>query len=931
MVRRVLNVAEKPSAAKEIVGILGRSTQVSNRQGFSPYNRIYEFDMQLEAAPAHMVFTSVTGHLKGSDFEQRYRKWGSCDPAILLDRNATRVEWAVMDDKEPLRRTLQQEARRADWLVLWLDCDSEGEKIAADVRDVCVAARASLVVKRARFSAMTRGDLLRAINHLDVLNEKIAAMVCTRQEIDLRAGSAYTRFLTTTLEAFNLGSAARSGGSRSIVSYGPCQFPTLGLVVDRWLTIQQFVRRPFWVFDLKLVGTPVPFDWKRKHIFDEYTANLLYELVVEQAEAEGSVVHVERVERKNKSRWRPLPLATVDLQKSASRSLRMSSDRVMEIAESLYTKGLISYPRTETDKFGHTYDLKSFIVKQTSHPEWGGFASRLLTPPTQEDIVTFGWPRNGNKDDGAHPPIHPTESAPPQFDSEDHQKLYMYITKRFLACCSVDARGSETTVQVRVGEAEYFTARGLIVEHRGWLEVMHSFEKWSEREMPVALLSQGATLPYESLILRKSMTQPPPLLSESDLISLMDHYGIGTDATIAEHIKKVQERNYVIKNAGRFSPSEIGISLVTAHERCQLHLARPHMRADQERDLKRISSGQANATTVLESALQDYRSKFDQLRGNTETLRNEFQNRFQEASASTWSTLIPNLSECGVCHGMMDLKGDPNGGTSGGGTGRGRGRRRGHASGGDGAGRMLHCRSCDKSHKLPRFGNIARHNVHCPICGFQSLEFTNTTKKTSHTLCPHCVNKPPDSKELNPEGKTNDFRCFMCAHPTCANSGGDRSSICKCPKCGSDCRLREARKTGSPFISCEKGRDCSFVYWFPKDVLQSWAAADGVCARCSSRNIRLEWKRGRMAPGTSPVFVGCIWCDAGYTDALARAGLEREIPKPPHPGNRDAMDIEDGGQSRTSGRGRGLGRGRGTVRGRAITWRGRGRGSFFNR
>lgn len=919
-------MAEKPSAAKEIVAVLRQGSQVSQRNGFSRYNRIYDFDMVLNGAPAHMVFTSVTGHLKGTEFEESVRKWGSCDPAKLLDRTATKVEWNVAEDKAPLVRTLHSESRNADWLVLWLDCDSEGEKIAVDVRDVCIDAKRSLVVKRARFSAMTRGDLLRAVNHLDVLNERMAAMVETRQEIDLRAGSAYTRFLTKALDRFDLSQAAPHGSTRAIVSYGPCQFPTLGLVVDRWLAIENFIRRPFWVFVLSLRSCDVPFEWARRQLFDEYTAHTFYEVAVEQAEADGSIVHVVRVDKRRKSRWRPIPLSTVELQKAASRLLRITSHRLMEVAESLYNKGLISYPRTETNQFNMTYNLKGLIQKQTGNPECGDFASRLLTPASEQDIVTFVWPRAGGSDDGAHPPIHPTEAEPSSFDSTDHMKVYKYITKRFLACCSVDAHGAETSVQVRVGEAEFFTAKGIIVEHKGYLEVMHPLEKWAEREMPSALLHQGATLPYESFIMRQSQTQPPPLLSEADLISLMDHYGIGTDATIAEHIKKVQERNYVVRLAtagGRFSPTDIGKALVVAHERCQLHLARPHMRATQEKDLKKISNGQAQAATVLQNALSDYSVKFSQLRGNAQTLTIEFQSRFSISSSATWETLIPNITECGVCRNQMHLKGEP---VSGGAPptrrsrnrGRGRGRRGGHANDGEGRGRSLYCERCNKSHKLPRFGQVSAHEVRCAICKFQILQVTNSTTKSQHTICPYCLNEPPTDATINPENKTTEFRCFMCVHPNCSLAGGtpsNQTNIAECPLCRSQCSIREARKTGSKYIACTSGRDCEFVYWFPKTAIQSVAAAEGdsMCGRCRSHNITITWRRSAVPLGTPPKYSGCIWCDERYRDVLRSAGQDRCIPAIPHPGSVGASDIE-GAPRRGRGRGVGTrgGRGRGS-------------------
>lgn len=72
---------------------------------------------------------------------------------------------------------------------------------------------------------------------------------------------------------------------------------------------------------------------------------------------------------------RPLPLTTVELQKAASRLLKISSEKLMKIAESLYIQGYISYPRTETDMFESNFNLKGLIEKQTSSEQWGTYAS----------------------------------------------------------------------------------------------------------------------------------------------------------------------------------------------------------------------------------------------------------------------------------------------------------------------------------------------------------------------------------------------------------------------------------------------------------------------------------------------------------------------------------------------------------------------------
>jgi DNA topoisomerase-3 len=85
---------------------------------------------------------------------------------------------------------------------------------------------------------------------------------------------------------------------------------------------------------------------------------------------------VIKVQTKPASKWKPLPLTTVELQKMGSRFLRMDSQRVMKVAEDLYTRGFISYPRTETDQFDKGMDLRALVQKQTQSQAWGPFAQK---------------------------------------------------------------------------------------------------------------------------------------------------------------------------------------------------------------------------------------------------------------------------------------------------------------------------------------------------------------------------------------------------------------------------------------------------------------------------------------------------------------------------------------------------------------------------
>lgn len=147
----------------------------------------------------------------------------------------------VPKTKESLRRNLEKLSKLAHRLILWLDCDREGENIAYEVLDVCLGANRNLDVRRARFSALIADQIIRAYETAGQPDKRLADAVDARQEIDLRLGSAFTRMQTMTLQRLY---------KVDLVSYGPCQFPTLRFVVDRWKQREEFKSEPFWYLDM---------------------------------------------------------------------------------------------------------------------------------------------------------------------------------------------------------------------------------------------------------------------------------------------------------------------------------------------------------------------------------------------------------------------------------------------------------------------------------------------------------------------------------------------------------------------------------------------------------------------------------------------------------------------------------------------------------
>ncbi|KAH9278374.1 DNA topoisomerase 3-alpha [Echinococcus granulosus] len=598
---RVLNVAEKNEAAKNIAAILGRG-RTTRREGFSKFNKIYEFPMTLNGASCSFVMTSVSGHLLNYEFSQCFRSWESCNPLALFDAP---IEKKCTAEYEPIRRTLEREIKNCSHLIIWTDCDREGENIGMEVVEVCQRVKSSIHVSRARFSEITPVAITRAINNLTTLDEHVSQAVDARQELDLRIGAAFTRFQTLRLKRVFPRALADQ-----LISYGSCQFPTLGFVVERFREVESFIPEPFWKITAEVMreggDSRATFQWKRGRLFDQACCAAYHEHLLENPI--GKIIHVER---KPKSKWRPLPMDTVEMEKLASRKLRIGAKETMQLAESLYTKGYVSYPRTETNSFPKELDLKPLVEAQIQDSRWSDFAHKLLAVGLK--------PRNGRKSDQAHPPIHPLKAGTNLQGNE--ARLYELITRHFLACLSDDAKGAETTVRLMLGSAdstaassldtgEVFEARGLVIHSRNYLEVYHPYESWSERYMPAFKLGELVTPDKIEMI--EGTTTAPSLLTEADLIALMDKYGIGTDATHAEHIETIKKRMYVALQDTKFlAPSQLGIGLVEGYDSMDLAVAKPYLRADLEVDLKAICEGRKTKEEVLQTQLAKYKSAYE--------------------------------------------------------------------------------------------------------------------------------------------------------------------------------------------------------------------------------------------------------------------------------------------------------------------------------
>ena len=656
-----IHVAEKPSVAREIVSILSKESRIQSLTSYSKYNPVTQFDYFVRkdggaSRKVSMIVTSVTGHLMEIDFEERFRKmsWNDLPISNLFDLPIKKNVRA--DLQTSIQRNLEVYSKKCTRLVCWLDCDREGENIAFEVINICQNANPRIFCKRAHFSGLSRKDIIQAVENLGDPNPNLSDAADARGEIDLRVGAAFTRFQTLLftkncdIDSVYSGHSEHNSSQPShklpkIVSYGSCQFPTLGFVIERYNARESFVSEAHYKISMEYKNCS--FRWKRGLIYDQLTAFVLYvnsiqiasRAVLSGARSENyTFADVQRDIKNVKAKVtkrdarpvrknRPYPLATIELQKLASRHLRLPSEKCMILAESLYQEGFISYPRTETNLFTLSMtEIRDLVRIQTCGDSITirQYSNELMsnTGPSENNTAAyFSYPKKGDRDDGAHPPIHPLKPVQ-EFPDPQKSQLFDLICRHFLASCSDDAIGYETIVTVNIG-GEDFTCRGLDIKRMNWLQIF-KYEKWSDKVIP-SLDVHDEFVP-DLLDLVEGKTQPPENLSEVELIDKMDKNGIGTDATIAQHIKTIQDRKYVTlvndrevvgdssrKNLiHKFIPTDLGLALYNAYTQVRLNepLFEPRVRANLEKDLALVANAKKSKQEVISEAIEQYREIF---------------------------------------------------------------------------------------------------------------------------------------------------------------------------------------------------------------------------------------------------------------------------------------------------------------------------------
>lgn len=207
-------------------------------EGLSKFNKIYKFNANVLGRQVEMIMTSVSGHLLSHEFAYSFNNWRAVDPIALFTAPVSKI---CPENFVQIKRTIEREIRSCNGLIIWTDCDREGENIGYEIIDVCRAIKPNIEVYRAVFSEITAAAVKRALANLKQPDLRKSQAVDVRSELDLRIGAAFTRYQTLRYQRLFPALIATK-----LVSYGSCQIPTLGFVTERFKENENFIPQKFW-------------------------------------------------------------------------------------------------------------------------------------------------------------------------------------------------------------------------------------------------------------------------------------------------------------------------------------------------------------------------------------------------------------------------------------------------------------------------------------------------------------------------------------------------------------------------------------------------------------------------------------------------------------------------------------------------------------
>jgi DNA topoisomerase-1 len=507
------------------------------------------------------IVESCMGHIRdlpqsSKDIPEKFKKQKWAQLGVDVEHDFEPI-YCVPKTKTKVVSTLREKLKQVDRLLLATDEDREGESISWHLIETL---KPQVPFRRMVFNEITKEAILLALSETREIDANLVRAQEARRILDRLVGYTISPLLWKKV-AYGL-------------SAGRVQSVAVRLIVEREHERLKFRKAQYWDIEASHEKESIEFtsrliSWQGRRVatgkdFDASTGKLLADRAAEtqalnQAETEKILVslkgiefQVAETEEKPVSRKPPAPFITSTLQQESNRKLGLSARETMQVAQSLYEQGFITYMRTDSNFLSQqALDAARTRIKKLYGAEYLPDAPRTY---------------EGKKAKGAqeaHEAIRPagTEMLLPDETglSGLPLKLYDLIWKRTVASQMVNSRQKQLSVKFTAGQA-IFAASGMTIEFPGFLRAYvegrdDEAAALEEKEVRLPTLARGQKLKALKLDPQEHETKPPARFTEASLVQTMEKEGIGRPSTYASIIGTIIDRGYVRKAGNALVPT----------------------------------------------------------------------------------------------------------------------------------------------------------------------------------------------------------------------------------------------------------------------------------------------------------------------------------------------------------------------------------------
>lgn len=620
-----LLITEKPSVAMQFAKAL--KIETNRKNGY------------LENS--EWIITWCVGHLVTMSYPEVYDeklKFWRLDTLPFIPKD---FKYEVIPNVQNQFNIIKELLTRQDVDTIYVSTDSgrEGEYIYRLV-DQMIGVDGK-TKKRVWIDSQTEEEILRGIKEAKDLSEydSLSDAAYLRAKEDYLIGINFSRLLTIT---YGKRVASMINEDKASISIGRVMTCVLGMIVSREREIRNFVKNKY--YKISADFDEFTAEWKRNSISKLYSDIDLYndvgfknkekaeEVIAYLKEKDATVEEVKKTKQKENA---PLLFNLAEIQNECTKRFKIKPDETLEIIQSLYEKKLVTYPRTDARVLSTAVAKEisknlNGLSKNYKDVEIQGYISKMIAEKYSTNLIKTKYVNDSKITD--HYAIIPTGQGLENLDKlPDLQKnIYKLIVKRFLAIFFPPAEFSKVAVTLKIDE-ETFTANEKICLNKGYLEVLKQEDSAEPAKEILKTLRKGQIITPKEIIIKEAETVPPTRYNSGSIILAMENagkliedealreqikgVGIGTSATRAEIIKKLEKIHYIDINAKTqiITPTKKGEIIFDVVNSSMPDMLNPKLTASWEKGLEMVANKEIKDKEFM-TKLENYiKSKFKKI------------------------------------------------------------------------------------------------------------------------------------------------------------------------------------------------------------------------------------------------------------------------------------------------------------------------------